>query len=409
MATRPAFTITAAGLTVPAYSDLLAYLTQSYQSIYGSDADLDPDTQDGQWVAIQAQAIYDAYQAAVAVYNNFSPVYAQGAGLDSMVQINGLTRLPQTNSTAVITVTGGAGTVITNGVVGDNVNLGTRWDLPASVVIPPGGSINVSATCESPGAVAAGVGSLTVILTPTLGWLTANNASIAQPGQPGENDATLRQRQAVSTSLPALSTEEAIYAAIAAVPGVNRLQVYVNSTNATDANGIPAHSIGCVVEGGNANAIAQAIFDKKSPGTGTFGSTAINITDNHGQVNPINFNVLSEITVLVNITIKALTGFVSTTNTLIQSTVALFLSELGPGQTSYLNKLYAPANLQGSAAIQATGLSRPQLDALAATYNVTIDLLKQAVSPSTPIVQDITFAFNQAATCTAGNVTITVT
>ena len=59
---------------------------------YGSDAVLTPDSQDGQLLAVFAQAIYDNGQALIAIYNSFSPATAQGAGLSSLVKINGLAR-----------------------------------------------------------------------------------------------------------------------------------------------------------------------------------------------------------------------------------------------------------------------------------------------------------------------------
>jgi len=88
-----------------------------------------PDSQDGQWLAALASAINDSNQAAVMVFQSFSPTYAQGVNLSSLVKINGLTRLVATNSTAVGNVVGVAGTVIANGSVADTA--GNIWNLPA--------------------------------------------------------------------------------------------------------------------------------------------------------------------------------------------------------------------------------------------------------------------------------------
>ena len=159
---------------------------------------------------------------------------------------------------------GQAGTAITNGIAKD-VN-GVKWALPASVTIPPAGQITVTATCQTIGAVSAPAGSITQIGTPTLGWQTVNNPSDAVEGAPLETDAALRQRQAVSTALPSLTVLDGIIGAVACLPGVTRWAVYENDTDATDANGIPKHSISLVVEGGDATAIANAIAGKKTPG-----------------------------------------------------------------------------------------------------------------------------------------------
>ena len=77
MATYPLATlaaqVTSTGISAPSYNDILSSLTASFQGIYGSDAYLGPDSQDGQLLAVVAQAIYDCNQTAIAVYNQFSP------------------------------------------------------------------------------------------------------------------------------------------------------------------------------------------------------------------------------------------------------------------------------------------------------------------------------------------------
>lgn len=413
-------TIDATGIHVPLYADVLAALKASYQSIYGSDVDLDSDTLDGQWIAVMASAINDCNQGALAAYLARSPTSAQGAGLSSIVKINGIARLIPTASTALVLITGQAGTPIQNGIVGDNQNLGTQWALPALVTIPGGGSITVVATCTVLGATAAAAGTLNQILTPTNGWQSATNAALATVGAPTESDAALRQRQSDSTSLPALTIQESIFANVANVAGVTRIAFYDNDTGSSDANGVPGHSFSVVVQGGSVQSIAQAIAASKAPGSGTFGTTIVTIQDSHGINNVINFFVLTQVVITVQVTIKSLTGFVGTTSALIQAAIAAWISNLAIGEISYLNRLMAPANLSGDVAIAGanaylasigqTAMTQAQFDALAATYNVTLGLLKQSrPSDAPPAVQDVPIAFNEGAAATSANVTVTVT
>ena len=163
-----AATITSTGISAPSYADIYQSLQASFQAIYGSDSYIDPDSQDGQMLAIFAQAMNDANNATIAAYNSFSPTTAQGTGLSSNVKINGLKRLVPSNSTVNVTIVGVAGTTITNGIVGDTA--GNQWALPASVVVPGGGSIVVTATCTAPGAINAAPATVTSIVTPTQGW-----------------------------------------------------------------------------------------------------------------------------------------------------------------------------------------------------------------------------------------------
>src|SRR5581483_3778628 len=94
------------GISAPDYADIFRQLQNAFWSIYGTDANLAADSQDGQMIAIFAQAIYDANQLAIKTYNDFSPATAQGAGLSSVVKTNGLARQVASRSTAVVTITG---------------------------------------------------------------------------------------------------------------------------------------------------------------------------------------------------------------------------------------------------------------------------------------------------------------
>lgn len=379
------------GITAPAYSDILTSLQTSFGLIYGTDVYLDPSSQDGQLLAIFAQAIFDANQTAIAVYNQFSPLTAQGAGLSSLVKINGLQRLYATNSQVDLLIGGAIGTTINNGAASDaNGNL---WKLPGEVIIPLGGSIVVTATCSEVGAVDAAPSTVTTIATPTLGWSTVTNPSAATPGNPVETDAALRQRQANAVSLHALTVLSATVAAISAIPGVLEVMPYENATNATDANGLPAHSISMVVRGGDATAIAQAIANKKTPGCATYGSTTVNIVDAVGISHAINFYVPAAVRVVVALTIHALAGYVAATGNAIKQALIDYVNALPIGADVMITRLYLPAQLNGD----------PRL----AQYELTA--LTAAIYPASPGTTDLVIAFNAMAALALADITLTVT
>lgn len=338
-------TIDATGISAPDYPTILATITASYQSIFGSDVILTPDSQDGQWIGILASMINDSNQSMIATYNQFSPTTSQGAGLSSVVKINGLEREASSNSTSDITLVGVAGTVINNGIVGDNLNLGTRWALPAVVTIPDSGTIIETATSVDTGSITAAANSLTVLLTPTLGWQTANNVAQATPGAPVEQDATLRQRQAVSTALPAQSPLDSIAAAVANTTGVTKSKAYENDTGSTDSNGIPGHTISLIVEGGDSVEIATAISLKKTPGTGTYGTTSETILDPRGIPNLINFYRLATVELTVDVIVKKLALYLSTTDDLIIAAASDYINGLDIGQNVLNGNVAAVAQL----------------------------------------------------------------
>lgn len=390
--TTTAPTISSAGITAPAYSDILDFLKSKYQAIYGADTYLEDDSQDGQLLAIFASSINDANAVAISVYNAFSPSTAQGANLSSVVKINGIARAVPSASTVDVTIVGVVGTTITNGVVQDTNQV--KWDLPATVTIPPAGQITVTATCETTGAVSAAAGTVTTIATPTRGWQTVTNASAAAMGNPVEEDADLRVRQSSSTALPSLTVLDGIIGAVKAITGVTRVAAYENDTNVTDSNGLPPHVISLVVEGGDATAIANAIAAKKTPGGGTCGTTQVVVTDVYGIPHPINFfrPTPQAITAVVNL--KALAGYSTAVGTRVQQAISDYVNSVAIGGGS------AGAVEWDACIAAAKGVVGGN------TFKITSLTISGPGGAGSP---DVPLAFNQSATCAPASVTVNAT
>ncbi|EOY2184617.1 baseplate J/gp47 family protein, partial [Klebsiella pneumoniae] len=336
-------TVTAEGISAPDYQTVLDTITGYFQQIYGSDAYLEPDSKDGQLVALVALAIHDANNTAISVYRSFSPATALGDALTSNVKINGITRRAATNSTVDLLLTGTVGTTITNGSVRDTN--GVIWNLPATVVIGTDGTVIATATCSSTGSVAAVAGSVNGINTPTRGWASVTNPLAATVGVAAETDAELRVRQSQSVALASLTPFDAVDGAIANVEGVTRHKLFENDTETTDANGLPPHSISAIVEGGDATEIANTIRSVKVQGVSTYGTTAVIVTDKYGNPYTIRFSRPVDVPIYVSITLKALTGYSSQVGDEIKAAVAAYINSLPIGDSVLLSRVYSPANL----------------------------------------------------------------
>lgn len=383
-------TIDANGITAPNFADILDYLQTQYRGIYGEDVYLGNDSQDGQFLGVIASAINDCNAATVAVYNSFSPASAQGNGLSSNVKINGLRRKSPTNSTVDVRIVGQVGTTIVNGIVADTN--GNQWLLPASVVIPTSGEITVTATAQESGSISAAIGTITTIVTPVFGWQTVNNLVAATEGNPVEKDAELRVRQSVSTALPSLTVLEGTVGAVANIEGVTRYKGYENDSDTTDSDGIPEHSISIIAEGGDSAAIAEAIAKKKTPGTGTYGTTSVVVLDRYGVPNTINFYRPTLVNIGVKVSITAGIGYTTGYADLIKQAVADSINALGIGDDVIVTRLYVPANLPGVPA--------------GTTFEITaLQVKKNAGSYGTA---NITVAFNEVTTCDISLVEVVV-
>lgn len=385
-------TVTASGISAPDYQTILSTITTYFQQIYGTDAYLDPDSKDGQMVALVALAVHDANNTAIQVYTSFSPSTALTDALTRNVKINGITRKPSTNSTVDLTLTGTPGTTITNGSVKD-AN-GIIWNLPSSVTIGVGGSVTVTATSAVSGAVAAVAGSITQINTPTRGWTAVSNSVAASVGSDAEKDSALRIRQGQSVAIPSLTPFEAVDGALANVSGVTRHKLYENDTGAIDANGIPGHSIAAIVEGGDVTLIAQTIRGKKGQGVGTFGSTTTQVADKYGNPHNISFSRPSKVPIYVALVLKVFTGYTTQIGEQIKQAIADYINSLTIGDDVLLSRLYSPANL----GVVSGGNAR--------YYD--INSLQIGKSAGAVSASNIVIAYNESATCGTANISITV-
>ncbi|EAQ4921138.1 hypothetical protein AAL02_002371 [Salmonella enterica subsp. enterica] len=385
-------TVTAEGISAPDYQTILNTLKSYFQQIYGSDAYLEPDSKDGQMVALVALAVHDANNTAISVYNCFSPATGYGAGLTSNVKINGIARKGATNSTVDLVLTGTAGTTITNGTVKDTNNV--IWHLPASVVIGVDGTVTVTATCSNRGAVAALAGTITTINTPTRGWTSVTNPAAATVGAPAETDAELRIRQGQSVAIPSITPFEGVDGAIANIAGVTRHKLYENDTGKTDGNGLPPHSISAIVDGGDVTEIARTIRGNKGQGVRTWGKTSVTVPDKYGNPHIISFSRPTDVPVYGKITLKVFAGYTSQIGVQIQQAVADYINRLMIGDPVLLSRIYSPANL----GVVSGGNAR--------YYDIQELLIGK--SPETAAAANINIAYDESASCKPENIIITV-
>lgn len=395
----------AAGLSIPSYGEILADVLLGYQKIYGANQYVGNDSAIYQFISIICLKISDCNQGLQYQYNQAGALTAVGAGQDRLYKLNGIARLPYTYSAVLLTITGTPGTVIANGVAQD-VN-GKQWLLPQpSITIPGGGSINVMATCTTPGNITAEPGTITTIATPIGGWTGVTNSAAAIPGNPIETDSQFRARQSISVALPSVTRLAGTIAGLLAVPGVTRINVLENPTSGVDAFGNPPHSITCVVDGTATQlAIATAIYANRGIGCDTngyvngapvSGTVTVQVNDPATDYpNFINYLTPSYVPVYVSANIFPLTSaFTSATLAAIQQAIVAYLNSLQIGESCTLSALYA-------AAMSATpNISQPIFSVRSMTLGFT---------PSPSGMSDLNFQFFQVSSGVNANVVLTET
>ena len=372
------------GLHIPEYAEIKNTLISAWRGIFGDDIYVEPDSQDGQLIAVFALALLDTYQALEDVYLGFSPSTASGEGLSRVVKINGLRRQPGSRSTVDVRIVGQPGTTIDHGVV--RSASGDRWNLPAVVVIPVSGEVTVTATAQAEGAIAALAGEVSEIATPTRGWQSVTNMVPAVMGAETESDAALRLRQTYSVAIPSRTIFEGVIGAVLDLPGVLKVRGYENDSDAADDNGIPAHSICIVAQGGSASDIARVIWLKKTPGCGTYGSTTEVVIDSNGIPSQIRFSRPVEKKLRVTVTITPESGYVAPTANKIKAAIIKYATTLQIGQDVSISRITAA------------------VISVALTFDIRSITMGIASAPQAS--ENVVIAYNELATCRVDDIEV---
>ena len=391
--------ITGAGLSVPGLNDIQQALLSSYSSAYGSTVYLGNDDADLQWISSISLKLNDNMSLCQLAYNARSPLTAIGADLDSVLKLNGLTRLPSSPSTATLLLSGVYGTIINSAVVQD-VN-GVLWQLPVGVTIGIGGTVNSTAICQQDGAISAAANTINNPVGGfTAGWTAVTNPSAAAVGTPVESDSQARGRQSISVALPSSTRLAGTTAEIKAVPGVTLTNILENQTSATDGFGNEAHSLTCVVYGGTDLDVATAIFVNRGIGPNTQGATVptmtiVPVTDpDSGNITNIGFVRPTFIPIYVSLSVHGLTSaFNSTVQLQIRQSITTYLNSLQIGEEVTQSSLYGAA------------LS-PMPNPLTPIYSVRALTLGTAPTPSG--TTDLVLPFYEVSQGTLANIVLTV-
>jgi uncharacterized phage protein gp47/JayE len=282
------------GIHIPNYIDLRDQLIEEMKQIFGQDIYIENDSADYQMISILAKKIFDSYSMGMLAYNNRTPNTAIGTGLDNNVAFADIQRKSSTYSSVQLMITGANGTSLKGCYALDEND--NRWNIP-DTVIPETGMITVDAICSVSGNISALPNTVNKIGTPLFGWYSVNNNNAATPGTDVETDAELRGRFSLAIRSPSLTVFESLSAAISALEGVSRISGFENDTSAESTGteppnipaGLPPHSVTFIVEGGEDDQVAKAIYSKKTPGCYTNGTTAVQIVSEMGNIITIRF------------------------------------------------------------------------------------------------------------------------
>jgi hypothetical protein len=209
-------------------------------------------------------------------------------------------------------------TLTTPGIGGDPLDTpgiacaaGTAADNPLATYELLGdgdGAVEVAAVSIDTGEILGVAYDLSVIDTAVGGWSAVWNLLDADLGRDVATDAEARIVGEEDLARPAASTPDAIRQTLLRLDGVTSVRVFYNTTDDTDADGVPPHAVECLVAGGDDQLILDTLFQQciaagiatHSSGAGAVVGTSI---DSEGVSQPVEFTRAETVTIRVKVTL----------------------------------------------------------------------------------------------------------
>lgn len=355
-----AFGLTADGFVVKDLETIRAEIIASLTAAYGVSIDTSDGSALGQLIGIIAERYSLLWQLAEAINTSMDPDKATGTELEALCALTGTLRELADHSTVIAALTGTAATLVTGGSQASEESTGVKFETLADATLvaaaawaPTTGYVigdrvendtpdriyecTVAGTSDgSGGPTGTGVGivdntvrwnylgdgdavvdaamqsvdtgpkialarTLTVIETPVSGWSGVINVLDADLGDDIEVDPDLRVRREDELAAAGTSPVDAVRAAMLDVEDVTTVKGFWNHTDTIDGDGVPAHGVEFLIQGGADQDIWDALLANVAGGIETHGTEVGTATDGEGNVHAEEFTRPTERDVYIDI------------------------------------------------------------------------------------------------------------
>lgn len=333
------------GIVLPTESEILTGVQADIDSALGGGIDPGLSTPQGQLATTETAVIGDSQALFAWFVNQVDPVSSSGRMQDALGRIYNLTRISASSTVQPCMCAGLASTPIPIGTLAQDPN-GNLWSAEAAGTIGSGGTVSIDFQSTSTGPIPAPVS-----LKPytfVAGWESIAPSGSAVLGQNVESRAAFEIRRQASIAVSSLGMLGSILGNVLEVPGVLDAYVTENDSDTSQTVGgvsLAPHSIYVAMVGGDAAAIAMAIWQKKAPGATYNGTTFVTVTDPNPQYSPpppsylvgFTFATITNIAVLVQLKNNGLVP--SNALALIQSSVINAFAGLDGGTRAKIGSL----------------------------------------------------------------------
>jgi len=279
-------------------------MTLKAKELFGEDTNLSEKSFLGILIRLYAWFLAIIWEVAEKVYNSGYMHKAEGIQLDRKAWEFGITRLQEQHAQGTIEIHGTPGFVVEEGTLFET-DKGILFELVADVTLDENGVGTGDIVCTEPGTkgnVAANT--ITIVSNPNENITSVTNPSPTTGGRERETDAEFLERYQQTLSGLGSTSTDSIRAELLKLNGVRAAVVIENTQSTPDTAGRPPKSISTYVLGGNANEIAQVIFQKKAAGIEAYGTEQVQVYDLAGYPHTIGFSWATEVPIAIQLTIQ---------------------------------------------------------------------------------------------------------
>jgi uncharacterized phage protein gp47/JayE len=304
------------GLIRPTQAEIAEQMLEDQRGSISAALDGSESTFIGNFNAIGADALAQAWEALEEAVVGMDPQNATGARMVALALLTGTIREPAQKGTVTATINVDAGVAFDAGELVAHVQdqPENRWLLRDDFPATTAGAHSAVFESEDTGPdFTAVAGTLTVIATPVTGWNSVTNAADATPGREEETIEELRERREQELANGGAGTLDAIRANVLQVDEVIDCQVEENVLDVTVGDLTP-HSIRVIVWDGDPAAaeddeIAQAIHDGgRSAGIALIGTDTGEAENSQGFPVSVAFERVTVLDIYVSANVTSAVG-----------------------------------------------------------------------------------------------------
>lgn len=324
------------GIVTQSLPEIITDITGQFQNIYGQNINVDSNSPDGQMINILAQIKKDVLDLCVQYYNNLDTERVIGIPQQILYKLNNCIIKAYTYSYVYVNVSvsksvnlqgldadienpDGVGYTVSDGN-------GNRWILAESQTLAAG-THTLNFRAAELGNVTATPNTITIMETVIAGVIGVTNpANNYITGATGESDSEFRIRRNQTVSSPSQGFDDALQGQLLNLDNVTQARVYCNREDTTQ-NGIPAHTVWVIVEGGASTEIGQAIYANIPPGIPMKGTQSVQVQRPYGNTETVYYDNPTAVNLYVKMDVQLISGAID--DDYIKSQLALQKFDIG--------------------------------------------------------------------------------